>query len=163
MPTAGPGPRWWYGQTMASRFAVGDLVQTRFGKGVVQEVRNGDRLVVDVQGRTMVLADADISVRGPSRKKRPRGRAATERQTTSEAPTARAEVDLHGLTVEAALDRVDQALNDALLADVSELRLIHGRSGGRIRAALHRRLGEIPSVRNFRVDPQNEGVTIVTL
>ena len=148
---------------MASRFAAGDAVQTRFGKGVVQEVRNGDRLVVDVQGRSMVLAEADISVRGPSRKKRSPGRAATERQPTPEAATAHVEIDLHGRTVEEALERVNQALNDALLADVSELRFIHGRTGGRIRAALHRRLAEIPSVRNFRLDPHNEGVTIVNL
>jgi len=74
-----------------------------------------------------------------------------------------AEVDFHGLTVEQALDRVLQALNKALLADLSELRLIHGRSGGRIRAALHRRLRETPSVRSFQLDPKNEGVTIVRL
>ena len=148
---------------MPSRFSAGDLVQTRLGKGVVREVRNGGRLVVEVQGRALVLGEHDISVRDPSRKKRSRGDAGTERQPKPEAANARAEVDLHGLTVEDALSRVDHALNDALLGDLSELRFIHGRSGGRIRAAVHRRLAEIPSVRNFRLDPQNEGVTIVTL
>jgi DNA mismatch repair protein MutS2 len=72
-------------------------------------------------------------------------------------------IDLHGLTVEEALGRVQEALSEALLADVDELRLIHGRGGGRIRSALHRELGETPSVRKFRLDPRNEGVTIVTL
>ena len=148
---------------MSSRFSAGDLVQTRFGKGVVREVRSGDRLVVDVQGRSLVLAEHDISVRAPSSKKRAGGRGANQPQPKPEAPGAQAEVDLHGRTVEEALDRVDQAINDALLADVGELRFIHGRSGGRIRAALHLRLAEIPSVRGFRLDPRNEGVTIVTL
>ena len=147
---------------MASRFAAGDTVQTRFGKGVVLEVRNADRLVVDVQGRSLVLAEHEISVRDPPRK-RSRGQAATGRQSQPAAAPAQVEVDLHGRTVEEALARADQALNDALLADVSELRFIHGRSGGRIRAALHLRLAEIPTVRNFRLDPRNEGVTIVTL
>ena len=73
------------------------------------------------------------------------------------------EVDLHGLTVDEALARADRAINDALLADVSELRVIHGRSGGRIRAALHRRLRDMPSVRSFRIDSRNPGVTVVTL
>jgi dsDNA-specific endonuclease/ATPase MutS2 len=63
-------------------------------------------------------------------------------------------VDLHGLTVEGALARAEQALNDALLA---------GKSGGRIRAALHRRLHEISTVRAFRLEPGNPGVTIVSL
>ena len=33
----------------------------------------------------------------------------------------------------------------------------------RIRAALHRWLRGIPSIRGFRIDPRNAGVTIVTL
>jgi dsDNA-specific endonuclease/ATPase MutS2 len=69
---------------------------------------------------------------------------------------------LHGLTVEEALVRATEALNDALLADRPELRLIHGRSGGRIKAALHRQLGHIHAVRSVRLDPRNSGVTIVT-
>ena len=59
--------------------------------------------------------------------------------------------------------RAESALSEALLADAEVLRLIHGRSGGRIRAALHRRLRELPGVRAFRLDPRNEGVTIVEL
>ena len=77
--------------------------------------------------------------------------------------TLSAEIDLHGLTVDEALERAQQALNEALLGDLAELRFIHGRSGGRIRAALHRHLRETPSVRNVRLDPRNEGVTIVSL
>jgi DNA mismatch repair protein MutS2 len=73
------------------------------------------------------------------------------------------EIDLHGLTVAEALERAERALNDALLADESELRLIHGRGGGRLKAALHRWLNTVPSVRRFRLDPRNEGVTIVLL
>ena len=73
------------------------------------------------------------------------------------------EIDLHGLTVDEALLRADEALNEALLADRQEVRFIHGRSGGRIRAALHRRLRDIPSVQAFRLDPRNPGVTIASL
>ena len=152
---------------MASQFTPGDTVQTRFGKGVVREIRNGDRVTVDVHGRAFVFTGSEISSADSSRK-RSRAPSAGERgskrtQPTREARAGLAEIDLHGLTVEEALDRVDQALSEALLADLSELRLIHGRSGGRIRAALHRRLRETPSVRKFRLDPRNEGVTIVSL
>ena len=152
---------------MTSRFTPGDTVQTRFGKGVVREIRNGDRLTVDVGGRVLVVAETEISFLESARKRSgtsvvsDRGSARIRRSRETRAVSA--EIDLHGLTVEEALDRVDQALSDALLADLSELRLIHGRSGGRIRAALHRRLRESSSVRKFRLDPRNEGVTIVTL
>jgi dsDNA-specific endonuclease/ATPase MutS2 len=40
---------------------------------------------------------------------------------------------------------------------------VHGRSGGRLRAALHRQLREVPAVRAFRLDPANAGVTIVEI
>jgi DNA mismatch repair protein MutS2 len=154
--------------SMASRFTTGDTVQTRFGKGVVREVRNGGRLLVDVQGRALAVTESEISAPGMGRTRPRARRAASESESTHARSkqakrTVSAEVDLHGLTVEEALDRVEQALNAALLADLGELRLIHGRSGGRIRAALHRRLQETPSVRKFRLDPRNEGVTIVCL
>jgi DNA mismatch repair protein MutS2 len=153
---------------MASRCTPGDTVQTRFGKGVVREVRNNDRVMVDVQGRAIVFTEKEITVLDAGRKRSPAravasGSGSERPRPKREARSAVAEVDLHGLTVEEALDRVQHALNEALLADIGELRLIHGRSGGRIRAALHRRLGEIPSVRGFRLDPRNEGVTLVSL
>ena len=151
---------------MASRFTPGDTVQTRFGKGVVREVRNRDLLLVDVQGLLLVVTASEISPLGPARKL-PRVAApqsgSHHNRPTRGTRTVSAEVDLHGLTVAEALDRAQHALSEALLADLSELRFIHGRGGGRIRAALHRLLGENSSVRKFRLDPRNEGVTIVTL
>lgn len=153
---------------MAPKITTGDAVQTPFGKGVVREVRNNGRFLVDVRGRALVIAERELSPLEDRRRRSSSGKAASEnRPEASGSPPqsrgARAEVDLHGLTVEEALARVDHALNEALLSDAAELRLIHGRSGGRIRAALHRRLREIPSIRGFRLDPRNDGVTIVDL
>ena len=150
---------------MTSRFTTGDAVQTPFGKGVVREVRNNGRLLVDVHGHSLVVKDADISpIEATSQQ--PRVRVGTADRSSPLEPQRRdvpAEVDLHGLIVAEALARAEHALNDALLANLGELRLIHGRSGGRIRAALHQRLREIASVRGFHLDPDNEGVTIVRL
>ena len=154
-------------RAMAARFTVGGAVQTPFGKGIVREVRNNGRLLVDVRGRALVVKEIEISVLDPSQQSRFRdatfGNARASPEAQPDAGGEAREVDLHGLTVEAALARAEQALNEALLADVAELRLIHGRSGGRIRAALHRQLREIPSVRGFQLDPRNDGVTLVRL
>jgi DNA mismatch repair protein MutS2 len=149
---------------MTGRFAPGAAVQTPFGKGVVREVRNGGRVLVEVQGRSLELKESELSA---VEAREPRAQA-----SRPEAPTPRAqgpgerrmsrEVDLHGLTVEQALARAEAALNEALLADAAELRLIHGRSGGRVRDALHAWLPKVASVR-FGVDPRNPGVTIVSL
>lgn len=145
---------------------VGDAVQTALGKGVVREVRRHGRLLVEVKGRALEL-DAQAVSRLDG------GASSSKRRTVSVAPvsttdergrvSARDEVDLHGLTVDEALARVDVVIDAALLADRSEVRLIHGRSGGRIRGALHRRLKGISSVRAFHLDPRNPGVTIVML
>ena len=152
---------------MASRFAAGDTVQTRLGKGVVREILNGDRLTVDVQGRALVVTESEISALDPPRKRsrppRASARGTARIDSNREAHAQLAEIDLHGLTVQEALDRVQEALSQALLADLGELRIIHGRSGGRIRAAVQRRLRDTRGVRNFGLDPRNDGVTIVKL
>ena len=147
----------------------GTAVQTPLGKGVVRAVRNGRRVLVDVRGRATEFAAGEV-VPAPGRGIRTDGapgatpmRGAVEPQPSGQAHDVAAEIDLHGLTVDAALARVDEALNAALLAGLETLRVIHGRSGGRLKAALHRRLREIPSLRGFHVDPHNAGVTEVAL
>jgi dsDNA-specific endonuclease/ATPase MutS2 len=144
------------------------------GKGIVREVRNNGRLLVDVQGRALVFdASAvraiDEAPRSRSHKTR-RGnsdaRAAVAAGATQTAVAALArprEVDLHGLTVDAAMARVEATLDACVRDDVGELRVIHGRSGGRLRAALHQRLARITTVRRFRLDQHNPGVTVVVL
>jgi DNA mismatch repair protein MutS2 len=149
-----------------ARFAAGDPVHTPLGKGVVREVRSNGRLVVEIDGRAVTFEEGAVAPRDAPRARR--RHTAQDREpviagATVRRPSAQPEVDLHGLTVEEALARSAQALNDAMLADAAELRLIHGRSGGRIRAALHRQLRQIASVRAIRIDPRNPGVTIVSL
>ena len=121
---------------MPSRFAVGDHVQTPHGKGVVREVRNNGRLVVQVQRRSVVVAADEVRPLAAPRRRPP----APSRQDAPSPRQAATEVDLHGLRVEEALVRIDAALDAALLAGHAELRFIHGRSGGRLRGALHARL-----------------------
>jgi dsDNA-specific endonuclease/ATPase MutS2 len=147
---------------MAAQFSPGDAVQTPFGKGVVREVRNNHRLLVDVHDRALVLKDSEISaLDGGQRAVRRDDAGMTAADAGASRRDVPGEIDLHGLTVAEALASAESAVNDALLADRAELRLIHGRSGGRIRAALHQRLREIASVRGFHADPANDGVTIV--
>lgn len=153
---------------MRARFAEGDAVQTPFGKGVVREVRNNGRLLVDIRGRPWEVRESDAApldpklVDGPLRPSPGAGSLErVERRRGPGGPLHAVEVDLHGLAVAEALAHVESALNDALLRDATELRVIHGKSGGRIRGALHQRLREIPGIRGFHLDPTNEGVTIV--
>ena len=145
---------------MAARFAAGDTVQTPHGKGVVREVRNNGRLLVQVQQRALVVAESAVTPAAATRRAAPTPMRQGAVESSRHAPT---EVDLHGLHVEEALVRIDEALDAALLAGHAEVRFIHGRSGGRLRGALHARLRVIPTVRGFRLDSRNPGVTIASL
>jgi dsDNA-specific endonuclease/ATPase MutS2 len=148
-------------------FGPGDPVHVAaLGKGIVREVRNGGRYLVEIKGRSVVVVGHQLapaeSARTPRRVKPAagdtRGPAAVE-------PTATASpsLDLHGTTVDETLDALDAFLNTALLAGHAEVRIIHGRSGGRVKAAVHARLKLTASIRGFRLDPCNPGVTIVML
>jgi dsDNA-specific endonuclease/ATPase MutS2 len=146
---------------MSARFAPGDAVQTPFGKGVVHDVRNNGQLLVLIQQRTLVVdPQAATALTARPGLAVPFSGAAGGVSPHREAPK---EVDLHGLRVDEALARIDGALDAALRAGHAELRFIHGRSGGRLRGALHERLRAISAVRGLRLDPHNPGVTIVSL
>lgn len=152
---------------MPTEMVPGNLVHTPFGKGSVREVRNNRRVLVEVRGRAMLFDQAEIELVDegqPAGKPRAHAAASHEPATQPRRKTERGpEIDLHGLTVELALERAEAALNDAILADRAEIRFIHGQSSTRIRNALHRSLARISSVRAFRLDPRNPGVTIVQL
>jgi dsDNA-specific endonuclease/ATPase MutS2 len=147
-------------------FKIGDFVHiTNVGKGVIREVRNGNRYVVEIKGRTVVASAQQLSaIEDTSRRpKPPPGAATTDLPAGLARAHAASQIDLHGMTAPDAVAALDMFLNDAILAAHDEVRVIHGRSGGRLKAAVHQRLRALPSVRDFRVDPANPGVTIVTL
>ena len=136
-----------------------------FGKGVVRDVRNGGRYLVEVKGRAMVVDGSALTSAAE-----PKGRTASPGARQMDpipdrlARThASASLDLHGMTVDEALAALEAFLNDAILAGHAEVRVIHGRSGGRLKAAVHRRLKQVSSVRAYRIDRANPGLTIVAL
>ncbi len=149
----------------------GDTVRTPLGKGVVQQVRHHGRLLVLIGNHSVVVDARDATPGDPPPKARRRSASAVDAAPADDAPPAddhrgrraAADLDLHGLIVADALERAVAGVDAAIRAGHGRLRVIHGRSGGRLRGALHRQLRELPSVRAFRLDPANAGVTIVEL
>ncbi|WP_258359976.1 endonuclease MutS2 [Moorella sulfitireducens] len=75
----------------------------------------------------------------------------------------RPEIDLRGLTVEEACHRVDAYLDDAVLAGLNRVYLIHGKGTGTLRVALHDYLRQHPLVKGFRLGGAGEGGSGVTV
>jgi DNA mismatch repair protein MutS2 len=76
------------------------------------------------------------------------------------------EIDLRGQTVEEAIPQVDKYIDDALLAGVKQVRLIHGKGTGALREGLTAHLRGHSGVAALSLAPFNEGgdgVTVVEL
>ncbi|MBE3589378.1 MAG: endonuclease MutS2 [Firmicutes bacterium] len=69
----------------------------------------------------------------------------------------RPELDLHGLTVDEALPLVDKYLDDAYLAGLRTVRLVHGKGTGALRQAVRRFLATHRLVDSFRPGAADEG------
>jgi DNA mismatch repair protein MutS2 len=144
-------------------FVAGDRVHVaRLGTGIVREVRNGGQYLIELKGRAMVVAGSQLEAVEERRvTRRPTPTSPPDVVDTSAAPSRT--LDLHGKTVAEAVDALDVFLNDALLDGCADVRVIHGRSGGKVKAAVHARLAQLASVRAFRLDPANAGVTVIRL
>jgi DNA-nicking Smr family endonuclease len=69
-------------------------------------------------------------------------------------------IDLHGMTVPEAVAALPVFLDRAIRAGLPRVEIIHGISGGRLRAAVRRYLAEAPAVTCAAPDDRNPGVTI---
>ena len=76
------------------------------------------------------------------------------------------ELDLRGLTLEEALEKVDKYIDDACLAGVHIVTLIHGKGTGTLRRGIQEMLRKRPNVKSYRsghFDEGGLGVTVVEL
>ena len=76
------------------------------------------------------------------------------------------QLDVRGWRVDDMLPEVDQYLNDAYLAGMPFVRVLHGKGTGALRQALRQQLTHHPLVRSYESAPANEGgdgVTVVKL
>lgn len=75
------------------------------------------------------------------------------------------EINLLGKTVDEALAALDKYLDDAYLAHLPSVRVVHGKGTGALRSAVHSHLKRLKYVKEFRLGEYGEGdagVTIVT-
>jgi DNA mismatch repair protein MutS2 len=134
-------------------------------RGIVMAAARNGRCQVQVEGLTVSCREEDLAL-PPARSKKQIARE-KERMapaaTSADAPGRPGRVDLHGLTVEAAMTRVTDEIEQAIVRGADRVEVIHGKGSGRIRHALHRHLASMAVVSAFKLDAANPGVTWIYL
>ncbi len=157
----------------AEPLRLGDRVRLRSlgSEGVVTAIHDGEEAEIQI-GILRVRAGLDelekvaggAAVSGPQS---PSELALTGRssvRSTVQFPSApRSELDLRGLRVEEALERVTDYLDNAYLANLPFVRIIHGKGTGRLRDAVRKLLRKNENVRSFEAGLDGEGGDGVTV
>jgi len=90
----------------------------------------------------------------------------TEVQVKTTQGNGRSELNVIGQTTDEAVDAVDKFLDEASMASLTQVRIIHGHGTGALRRAIAERLKDHPHVARFTAAPQDQGgsgATVVEL
>lgn len=162
-------------QHKISDFQIGDLVYVHS-----MNVKGTVTALPDSRGNLMVqmgiirsrvhytdleiLPDTEIT--GPDNFKKTGTGSAAGKIKMSKSMTASSEINLLGMTVDEAVAAVEKFLDDAYLAHLTQVRIIHGKGTGKLRAGIHNYLRKkARHVKDFHLAGFGEGdagVTIVT-
>ncbi len=129
-------------------------------EGVVHAVFGRDA-EVEVRGKRLRAATDQLRVLGRGKK----AEAAQVRVNVQTAPrdSAPAELNVIGCTVDEAVGRLDKFLDEALVAELRSVRVIHGHGTGQLRKGLAAWLAEHPMVARFGPAASDQGGSAVTV
>lgn len=133
----------------------GDVVRVKsLGReGVLLDaLENRERVGVRIGAMKLQVAARDIEVIAP--KSTSGGSVGMQ---LGKSLSVEEEINLIGHTTDEALLALDKYLDDAVLSDTKEVRIIHGRGSGALRQFIHHYLRDHPNVSGFALAPQNQG------
>lgn len=81
----------------------------------------------------------------------------------SKSASISSEINLLGMTVDEAIAHLDKYLDDAYIAHLSQVRVVHGKGTGALRAGIHKHLKKLKHVKEFRLAEYGEGDAGVTI
>ena len=146
---------------------VGDKVRVkklnRFGEVTAIKPRGKTPLQILVGNMHMQAAYHEIDSVHPKQKTSNLSTSVLDIQY-SKSNTISSELNIRGLLVKEALDVTDKYLDDAYLAGLPTVRILHGKGTGALRKAVHDELRENPRVTKYQLAPLSqggEGVTVV--
>ena len=135
-------------------------VRATGARGRVLEVRSG-RALVEAGALKLEVALDELDLDDVGEQKEARGARGGWKGPLRE--SVRIEVDLRGMRVDEIEPELTRALDEALLGDLSELRIIHGKGTGALRQRVSEILSGDARVREFRMGKPEEGGAGVTV
>ena len=150
-----------------------------------KQVKPGDRVrILTIGSEGVVLAPADArgevqlqagvmkfkahisQLRLIKVKEPPKPKATVSTHTDVLTRSVATECDVRGLTLDEALMKVDEFLDQCMMQGLGEVYIIHGKGTGVLRAGIQQELRHHPHVKSFRLGNYGEGesgVSVVTL
>lgn len=102
------------------------------------------------------------SVSGPGLDGRRKGSGSSGIKVSKSASVS-TEINLLGMTVDEAIAHLDKYLDDAYIAHLPQVRVVHGKGTGALRAGIHKHLKRLKYVKEFHLGEFGEGDAGVTI
>ena len=152
-----------------ARVGMTVLVKSLRKNGTLLEVKGKDGLVsMGVLKMTVPLSQCLLVKDKPQERPKPFNlkSSVSHAMFAAKTETAEQETDVRGMTTDEAIPFVDRAIDDALLAGISQVRIIHGKGTGALRAGLHAYLKNhknVAAIALANLALGGAGVTVVTV
>ncbi len=152
---------------------LGDRARSRTGgwEGRIAALeRGGERATLEAGGMRVSVDTSDLEVAAPvsigRRGGGPEGDSGASGLRLDRARSVASSLDLRGARVDEALEALDRYLDDASLAGLDKVLIIHGSGTGALRDAVRAEAGSHPLVKGVRAGERGEGgdgASIITL
>ena len=109
------------------------------------------------------ISDLEIIEEKPSYLQKTANQTRKGKVKMSKALSVSTEINLLGKTVDEAIAELDKYLDDASLAHLSSVRIVHGKGTGALRSGIHAYLRRQKHVKSFRLGAFGEGDAGVTI
>ena len=150
-----------YVKTLAQE---GEIQNIRLNKGEVEVLCGNLRMRCKISDISLVIRDTKAQT--VSKKKwqpNKKDERVQVKKSLTPKPVPTLEINVIGLTVHEALPEVEAFIDSAVIANLEEVRIVHGVGTGKLRAGIHEYLRTHRNVAEYRLGKYGEGETGVTI
>ena len=135
--------------------------------GIILKLPNrSNEILVQINSAKMNVPIKDLMLTETHKSKQNNSKVTIKKDVDFKAKNISTELNIIGLNIEEAKQVVDKYLDNCILANISTVRIIHGKGTGKLMHGIHEYLKNNKHVKEYRLGTYGEGesgVTIVTL